>query len=422
MIGFIGLGQMGSVLVDQMLSRGLPLRVFDLAPEACERFARSGIPVASSAADAAKDADLLFFCLPDGDAVTAATTGVGGVLAASSLPRYCIDCSSSAPSSTRALAAVVSRAGSTLVDAPVTGGVTNAKAGRLSTMIGSPPIHEPLLTEALRSYASTVEWLGEVGAGHGAKAVNNGLSALSYLATTETVLVATRLGYGLPAAIAAINDSPARSQNSEVKFPRFVTSGSFDAGFTVSLLEKDLGIAGAMGAEAGLSLPVTATLRQLCLAARAVLGTGADFTRLYELLAGWCESGPDRAPVVPDDLDSLITALEDVLRVGTSELLGLLAAQAGDTAAALRAILAGSGRNEVVREALEEGVSPPAGVTQAAGPASSPAGAARLLAILSAARDAGVPTFVHAVAAEIARGTGAVPAPPDMIGESDASR
>lgn len=139
-IGFIGLGQMGIPMTNQLLQAGFTVKAYDAAPAARAKFeAKTGVSAVESAAAACHDVAAVITMLPDGKIVRDVLLGVGdevGALAAADPGTLVIDMSSSSPVDTRALAAELQPDGYAVVDAPVSGGVKRALDGSLAIMAG----------------------------------------------------------------------------------------------------------------------------------------------------------------------------------------------------------------------------------------------------------------------------------------------
>ncbi len=151
-----------------------------------------------------------------------------------------VDMSSSEPLVTRELAAEAAGHGVTLVDAPVSGGVAGAVSGRLTIMAGGAPGDVRRVRGLLDVLDPRVVPVGDVGAGHAVKALNNLLSTTHLLATCEA-MAAAEFGLDVPTVLGAINSCSGRSGFTENKWPNFIVPGTFDSGFSLRLMLKDSG-------------------------------------------------------------------------------------------------------------------------------------------------------------------------------------
>ncbi|WP_204261626.1 NAD(P)-binding domain-containing protein [Blastococcus saxobsidens] len=304
---FVGLGRMGAPMArrhaahfDTVLSDADPAVATALAEEL-------GCRALATPAELPDDVDAVVLMLPDSRVVETVllTDGLLGRLPAGSLV---VDMGSSEPASTRRLAADARARGVGYVDAPVSGGVARAVTGELSIMVGGDPEDVERARPHLEPLGGSVLVVGGAGTGHAAKALNNLLSASNLAAAAEVLTVAAGSGIAPEVMVEVLNASTGRSQATEVKYPKHVLTGSYDSGFAMDLMIKDLGIARSLGTAQGASTPVTDAAFAAAVAAREALGgPGLDHTevaRHYEsvnrvsLRSG---TGDRQAPPATDD-------------------------------------------------------------------------------------------------------------------------
>ena len=247
-------------------------------------------------------ADAVILMLPDSDIVERVLLGRlaseperapgsagGGLLASLPAGATVIDMSSSDPARTQALAPLCAAVGVTLLDAPVSGGVSGAKAGTLTVMVGGPAGSFERFKPMLSALGSRVVHAGDVGAGHAVKALNNLMSAAHLLASSEALIAGRRFGLDPAVMLEIINGSSGRSWSTQNKWPNYVLTGKYDAGFPVRLMVKDiklaLAIEHATGVPAAASEAVVATWE----AALADLSPGAGHTAIARWLADQTE-------------------------------------------------------------------------------------------------------------------------------------
>lgn len=277
-VGFVGLGHMGTPMVSCLVDAGVTVRAYDAAPAAREAFAAAvpGAQVVASAAETATDAEAVLLCLPDSDVVEA-------VVPELDTARVIVDMSSSEPLRTRALAASLADSGRVLVDAPVSGGVSGARAGTLAVMVGGPDEVvadlEPLLAAMGRP-----RHVGPVGAGHALKALNNLMSAAHLVASSEAVLVGEEFGLDPAVMLEVVNGSSGRSGSTENKWPNHILPGTYGAGFAIGLLVKDIHIALDLAATTSVPSRHAAATVALWDEALAALGPAADHTEIARWL------------------------------------------------------------------------------------------------------------------------------------------
>lgn len=277
-VGFIGLGHMGTPMCSRLVDAGVAVRAYDASADARGAFADAvpGATVVDSAAAAAEGADAVLLCLPDSGVVEA-------VVAELDAARVIVDMSSSEPLRTRALAASLADRGRVLIDAPVSGGVSGARAGTLAIMVGGPggivADLEPVLAAMGRP-----RHVGPVGAGHALKALNNLMSAAHLLASSEAVLVGEEFGLDPAVMLEVVNGSSGRSGSTENKWPNHILPGTYGAGFGIGLLVKDIHIALDLAATTSVATRHAAATVALWDDALAALGPAADHTEIARWL------------------------------------------------------------------------------------------------------------------------------------------
>ena len=229
-------------------------------------------------------ADVLFSCLPTSADVDGVAAQVLPHLRAGSI---WVDCSSGVPEAGRALAGRLTGAGVTLLDAPVSGGVVGAQAGRLTVMVGGDPAVLERVRGVIGAFAATLVHVGPQGAGFAVKAVNNALLAAHIWTLGEGLAALAALGVEVGSALTVINASSGRSNSSENLFPARVLTGEFPATFKLGLLAKDAGIALDSARAAGVPVPVLAQIEELLRAASRAVGANEDHTAAVKLIESW---------------------------------------------------------------------------------------------------------------------------------------
>jgi 3-hydroxyisobutyrate dehydrogenase len=330
---------MGGAIADRLRAAGHELSLYDVAPA-------PGVRSAPSLAVAARGVEVALLCLPDAAAVEAS---VAGLLEAR--PPVCVDLTSSIPAVTRRLGEQLRVGGVSFMDCPLSGGVRGAREGRLTAMAGGDPELLERVKPLLAAFASNVVWAGSLGAGDAIKAVNNSLSAVSLTATSEMLVLAAAYGVSETEAVERFNAGAARSQNSEVKFPRDVLSRAYGAGFTAGLMEKDFVTGLHIAQEQSVPVPFMAAALRVWREATTEMGPAADFTRVHAVVAARSSESLDRAPASPDafSIEVLERALASVNLIAAREMLRVLDAEGLDRERALAIINSSTGRSEATR-------------------------------------------------------------------------
>lgn len=273
-LAFLGLGAMGAPMARRLAGAGFDVVGFDLSEPAREGLVAAGGRAADTATGAVEGVAHVILMLPDSGVVESVLDQIGTALRPGAVV---IDMSSSEPLSTQRLAAGLAERGVTLVDAPVSGGVRGATAGTLTIMAGGP---EDLVAtlDSLLAPIGKVRHVGPSGAGHAVKALNNLLAGVNLLAAAEAVAAGRRFGLDPAVVVETINAASGRSVATEQKFPQWILPGTFDSGFALRLMLKDMRIATGMAATLGLPAALGECAAELWARAAADLGPGADQT------------------------------------------------------------------------------------------------------------------------------------------------
>lgn len=278
---FIGLGTMGRPMVTRY-ARDRKVLVFDIDPTiAADVAADTGASVLPDLGDLPADVRTVILMLPTSRIVEGTLRGERGVLSWLRRGSLVIDMGSSEPDSTRTLAMEAADRGISYVDAPVSGGVSKARTGKLSIMVGGEDIAVDAAQDHLKSMGSTIMKVGPIGAGHAAKSLNNLLAATNLLAVAEVVCAAQSMGIDPETMIEVLNTSTGRNRASEVNFPKHVLSGTFDSGFAMDLMVKDMKIATALVSLNAVDAPIVTRAQEVAEAIRTAHPDGhPDYTEL----------------------------------------------------------------------------------------------------------------------------------------------
>ncbi len=287
-VGFIGLGNMGAPMARLLAAAGYRLVVADAAPAAVERFrAQADCEAATSLQQIGATCRVVITMLPDGHAVRQVLMSEAGVVAgltASGGPgAIVIDMTSASPVGTRALGTELAALGITLLDAPVSGGVSRAIEGKLSIMVGGDASVvgrcRPLLEKMGQVFLT-----GAPGSGHAMKALNNFLSAINLAAAGEAVLAGERFGLDPAKMIEIFNASTGRNTGTDNKYPKFVLSGTYNSGFALGLMAKDLRLALELARDTGVAADLLQTCVNMWSQAEGQLGGRADNTEVVRYI------------------------------------------------------------------------------------------------------------------------------------------
>lgn len=290
-VGFIGVGNMGWPMAACLVRAGFPVHVNDSRREVANNFVQQ---IGGSAPDTLRQlaaaSDVVVTMLPTSAIVARVLeSGDDNVVAGMRPGTVIVEMSSGVPSVTQELAERVHALGGLMIDAPVSGGVPRAKTGQLAIMAGGDVAVIDRVMPVLSAMGSSVMRTGAVGSGQAMKALNNLVSTGGFLIGIEALLIGQRFGLDPAVMVDVLNAATGMNNSTQKKFKQFVLSRSFDAGFTLGLLAKDVSIALEVGRETGTPTPVGALCKELVLAAQTMFGADADHTemaKLCERLAG----------------------------------------------------------------------------------------------------------------------------------------
>ncbi|MBN9743430.1 3-hydroxyisobutyrate dehydrogenase [Amycolatopsis sp. A1MSW2902] len=260
--GFVGLGNMGQPMAENLLKAGHEVHGFDVADTIRARAADAGITIADSAADAADGADVLVTMLPKGEHVRAVLLAKGGPLARLKPGGLVLDCSSIDVATSRAVHSAATEAGLLVLDAPVSGGVSGATAGTLTFMVGGTNEALAAAQPALNAMGSRIFHVGGAGAGQAVKACNQMVVGASLAATAEAFVLAEQLGLTPQSVFDVLSASSGNTWALHNFTPRpglvegSAADNGYQAKFAAALLAKDLGLALSAAESAGVELVV----------------------------------------------------------------------------------------------------------------------------------------------------------------------
>ncbi|GAA1212083.1 NAD(P)-dependent oxidoreductase [Pseudonocardia alaniniphila] len=292
-VGFVGLGRMGDPMVRRLAAAGVDVRGHDAAPDPRAAFADLVTIVDKPAEVVPVGGDgppVVILMLPDSNVVEAVLGE--GLLDALTPGTLLIDMGSSEPMRTKALAERVAARGAVMIDAPVSGGVSGATAGTLTIMVGGPDTEVGVITPLL-AVLGRVRHVGPVGAGHALKALNNLMSASHLLASSEALLAGERFGLDPAVMLDAVNGSSGRSGSTENKWPNFVLPETYNSGFALALMVKDIRIALGLAEATGAPSALAARTVELWSEAAAALAPDADHTEIVRWLRAGESTDPD---------------------------------------------------------------------------------------------------------------------------------
>ena len=254
-VGIIGVGAMGAPMARRLLERGFRVIVRDVVPEREAALIESGAVAAASAAELARQADVVLTVVVDSDQTDRVLFGEQGITQSGREGVTVVMCSTVAPRYAAGLASRLAESAIGVLDAPISGGPRRALAGTLSMMIGAPDAAIARVASVLEAVASQRFHVGQrVGDGSAMKIVNNMLAGINLAAAAEALALAERLGMDLAMVRDVVNASSGGSWMFGDRVPR-ILERDYAPRAATRILTKDVGL-GLDAAEAA-SAPAT---------------------------------------------------------------------------------------------------------------------------------------------------------------------
>ncbi len=280
-IGFIGLGQMGFHMARRLVEAGHRLVVFDTRREAVDRLTALGAKSVDSARAVADEVETVMASLPTPDIVLAVATGAGGVIEGKRVRRF-VDLSTTGAVMAKRIFEALKAKTIVQIDCPVSGGVTGAAKGTLALMVSGPRAEVSAIEPALKAIGRAFFISERPGAGQTMKLCNNFLSAAAMTATSEAMVMGVKAGLDPRIMLDVINSGTGRNTATEDKFGRVVLPRTFNLGFTVGLMTKDLKLCLGEGKALGVPMEVAEAVTRALQLACDENGPDADLTTVVQ--------------------------------------------------------------------------------------------------------------------------------------------
>lgn len=284
-VGLVGLGNMGAGVAENLLKRGFHLTVHERS-ERVRRWAagQSGIRLTPSLRELGSASRVVLLLVTDHRAVNEVLYSAEGILAGLRPGGLVIDMTTGEPTGAVENHRKVAARRMRFLEAPMTGGATGAREGTLLLMVGGDRRLCRDCQPLFSAIARKVVYAGGPGQGMTVKLLQNQLSFSLFLATCEAFWVGTALGFEEPVLLDVFQNSNARSYETELRFPRFIVSRTFQSGAAIKTGYKDLRLITDLEHRLGIDLPLATTVRRYWEAAMDRLGGDADFSRIYQFV------------------------------------------------------------------------------------------------------------------------------------------
>jgi 3-hydroxyisobutyrate dehydrogenase len=280
-VGFIGLGNMGGALATNLVEAGYPVVAHDTAGP---QRAPEGSVTVDDVAEVARRAEVIVLSLPNGAVSEQVSRQIIG--ADDRHATHVVDTSTVGVDASEIIAALFDDVGLAYVDSPVSGGVAGARARTLTVMYAGTDAACSRVEPVLAGLSDRRRRVGErPGLAQAMKLANNFLSATTLAATSEAITFGLSVGLDMATMLEVLEASSGQSAATRDKFPNHVLTGRYAAGFTNSLMAKDVGLYLREVSERGGATSigeVTASVWERF----AQDEPGADFTRIFPFVAG----------------------------------------------------------------------------------------------------------------------------------------
>ncbi len=235
--GIIGTGAMGGRMGARVHGAGDPIIAYDRDPG---RLAASGLPPAGSVGELVEQVDVVLLSLPDTSVIEPVVLGEDGVRAHAHAGQVVVDLSTASPQSTQRIHAALAEREVAFVDAGISGGAKAAEAGTLTIMVGGEAAALERVRPVLDRFAAKVFHMGDSGAGHVTKVLNNFLNGISLAATAEVMVAARVAGLDLEQFLDVLNASTGVNFATLNRFPHIIKGDYLEGGLTGRLMAKDV--------------------------------------------------------------------------------------------------------------------------------------------------------------------------------------
>src|SRR6266568_2326058 len=286
-IGFIGLGNMGLPMAQNLIKAGHQVEGVDMSSVQTDKLRAAGGAVAETAKIVAARGDVVITMLPAGQHVREVYLGAGGIIENANAGTLLIDCSTIDVESARAVAAAAEAKGLLMLDAPVSGGVGGATAATLTFMVGGSAQAFTRAESILQKMGKTIVHAGGAGNGQAAKICNNMILGVSMIAVSEAFVLAEKLGLDHQKLFDISSKSSGQCWSLTTycpvpgPVPTSPANRDYQAGFTAAMMLKDLKLS-----------------QEAAKATRTSTELGADAAKIYQAFVDSGEAGKDFSGII----------------------------------------------------------------------------------------------------------------------------
>ena len=288
-IGFIGLGNVGSKLASNILYAGYNLFIYDLDENTSNELVNKGAIWKNSVKDIIDNTSLIITCLPSPQAVTEVVEGESGMIDYINKKHLWIEMSTTDEKEMIRLSKLIELKGANVLEAPVTGGQHKAESGNISVLTAGKRENFNRAFPILSEIGFEVLYCGKLGNASTLKVVTNYLASINLLSIGETLMVCKKYGIDLRKAYQGIKISSGNSFVHETE-SQVILNGSYDVGFTMDLVCKDVGLFDQLTNNLNIPAEVSPLMVKIFNEGRKKYGDRALSTSIVKLLEEKCNT------------------------------------------------------------------------------------------------------------------------------------
>ena len=283
-IGFLGLGDMGQAIVPRLIAAGHTVTGWNRTREKAAPLFKLGMLWADSPREVARESEIVFSIVTDSAAVRSLALGENGIIAGLRKDAVYLDMSTIDPDGSRAVATEFSKAGLTMMDAPVSGTTLTLSKGNASLMVGGEKAAFERVQPVLLAIGPKVTYIGAQGLAVQLKVALNMTLVIEVIGFCEGIALAEKGGVPREVAVDAFMKSVVASPVLNYRAPLILEGHISDATYgNVNLQQKDMLLALDLGRKMGVPVPLGAAANEMLNACRGLGLAHHDFVTVYEV-------------------------------------------------------------------------------------------------------------------------------------------
>ncbi|MBI2542236.1 NAD(P)-dependent oxidoreductase [Candidatus Woesearchaeota archaeon] len=282
-IGFAGIGTMGSGMVRNLLKNGFKVIAYNRTKDKARQISHSSLAVADSPKEMCGKSDIIITCVSNDNAVEDILFGKNGIFEAMNKEKILIDCSTVSINLTEKAAEECRKIGAEFLDAPVTGSKTGAHGGTLLFMVGGSKKTLDSLMPLFQSMGSKIVYCGKNTFGQRAKLALNLAQSLILQSYLEGIALGIKNGVSLGSMVEIFDNSGAKSGVASAKLPK-IAGNEFSQHFKLELMSKDINLAKSEIGKLGMKLPLSEQIASIFDKAMGSGWKGEDFCSIAKLI------------------------------------------------------------------------------------------------------------------------------------------